>query len=620
MSDYRRPGVYVEEQVSTGGTVVSDSTSTALFVGATKTGPSDYPVRVGTWSDFVRIFGGFGEIIDPSKPSSPVTSYLPYAVYSFFQNGGRPCYVQRAIGSTTGANPLGKAANLTITDDTALSRTVTTGEIADQVATVTTSVAHGFNDGDSVTITGITGDYSNLNGSWSITDTPSDTTLTFSIEEDDIASGSVSGSTPRAAITGHTAFVITALNNGAVGNDLRIFLTNPVSAQADVLTLTVFKKVEGTASTYSEVERFEYLTMAGNISGTKRLSTAVNDGYSGSSYIRVSDYRSSVNPTLVDGSNLTGGTDPGLPLGTSFPSIAADAVRAITDPIMVNLVGYTTDTENPAKYVAPSVATPANWPERTNVFIINDNAPARSYGATSGDYLTSITSTLNQQSTADASYIASYSPWLIIPSPTSIGATMSVPPGGSMAGVMSRIDSTKGVYHSPAGLTASIVNAVGVDTKFTDTELGLLNDLNINVIRPVVGAGIAAMGARTGKPYGVERYISARRTLIYIKDLLQRSTQFALFQNNDARLWSQLILTADRILRPIWEDGGLRGNSAAQAYYVKCDETLNTPSVINSGEVRMEIGVALEYPAEFIIIRLSQYENGGFAAEVQPQG
>jgi phage tail sheath protein FI len=79
-------------------------------------------------------------------------------------------------------------------------------------------------------------------------------------------------------------------------------------------------------------------------------------------------------------------------------------------------------------------------------------------------------------------------------------------------------------------------------------------------------------------------------------------------------------MTADRILRPLWEAGGLRGNSPSEAYYIKCDSVINTPSIIQSGEVRLEIGVALEYPAEFIVIRVTQFESGGFTAEVQPKG
>ena len=89
-------------------------------------------------------------------------------------------------------------------------------------------------------------------------------------------------------------------------------------------------------------------------------------------------------------------------------------------------------------------------------------------------------------------------------------------------GMMARIDATVGVFRAPAGVIAGLTNAVGVQTKFTDSELGDLNTRNINIIRSVVGAGICVMGARTRKSYGADRYISARRTLIAIKESLRR--------------------------------------------------------------------------------------------------
>ena len=123
--------------------------------------------------------------------------------------------------------------------------------------------------------------------------------------------------------------------------------------------------------------------------------------------------------------------------------------------------------------------------------------------------------------------------------------------------MMARIDATVGVFRAPAGVIAGLNNAVGVQTKFTDTELGDLNSQNINVVRSVVGSGICVMGGRTRKTYGADRYVSARRTLIYIKEVMKRSTQFAVFENNDQRLWSALRMSAERILRPLWEAGGL---------------------------------------------------------------
>jgi phage tail sheath protein FI len=52
--------------------------------------------------------------------------------------------------------------------------------------------------------------------------------------------------------------------------------------------------------------------------------------------------------------------------------------------------------------------------------------------------------------------------------------------------------------------------------------------------------------------------------------------------------------------------GGLRGANNAQAFFIKCDAENNTATTIANGEVHIQVGVALQYPAEFIVIDLSQ--------------
>jgi hypothetical protein len=51
----------------------------------------------------------------------------------------------------------------------------------------------------------------------------------------------------------------------------------------------------------------------------------------------------------------------------------------------------------------------------------------------------------------------------------------------------------------------------------------------------------------------------------------------------------------------------LFGNTAQEAFYVKCDAELNPPEVRDAGRVVTEIGVAVAKPAEFVIFRISQW-------------
>jgi hypothetical protein len=597
--DLRKPGVYVEESLLVNTADTSAATSTALFVGAAGTGPTNGPVRCATWSDYVLNFGGFDPLSDPANPLDVITSYLPYTAYSYFQNGGRPTYIQRAIGADEGT-----AADYDVLDGAVLTANVTNKALTSNVATLTTGTSHGFSAGQTVIVAGVDATF---NGTHVIVATPTATTFTYAKTNADVTSAAGTGT---ATVNPNTVFTVSARSVGVQGNALGITL-RVVDSVNDIFNVSVYKDDV-------ETERFQYLTVSGDTPGTRAVDTAINDPYSGSTLIQVTGLDVATVPAeITTAVDLTGGVDPSLPDATDYPTATQDAVGKIEGPLIVNLVGYTSNKNDPDAYVAPNTVSSVSFPERSDIFVINDAVPPRETGQTSAQYKSQINSTLSQYS-AD-SYVAAYTPWLIVPDPKQAGGTITIPPGGGVAGVISRIDSTIGVFRAPAGIVAAITNAVGVDTKYSDSEMGDFNSGNINVIRPVQGQGVAIMGARTRKVYGADRYISARRTLIYIKESLKRSTQFALFENNDQRLWTQLIMTAERLLRPLWEDGGLRGGNASESYYIKCDETLNTPAVIASGEVRMEIGVALEYPAEFIVIRVTQFESGGFAAEVQPR-
>ena len=102
------PGVYVQEIPSGVRTITSASTSIAAFVGWTRSGPVGRPVRLSSWADFERRFGGFDGDSD-----------LSYAVHQFFLNGGTDAYVARvakdaSAASTTLAGAAGKGQVLGI--------------------------------------------------------------------------------------------------------------------------------------------------------------------------------------------------------------------------------------------------------------------------------------------------------------------------------------------------------------------------------------------------------------------------------------------------------------------------------------------------------------------------
>ncbi len=80
------PGVYIEELPSGVRTIVGVATSIAAFAGWAAKGPSDHAQLVLSWADFERYYGGLD-----------VRSYLGYAVYQFFANGGTQAYIIRLV-------------------------------------------------------------------------------------------------------------------------------------------------------------------------------------------------------------------------------------------------------------------------------------------------------------------------------------------------------------------------------------------------------------------------------------------------------------------------------------------------------------------------------------------
>jgi phage tail sheath protein FI len=69
------------------------------------------------------------------------------------------------------------------------------------------------------------------------------------------------------------------------------------------------------------------------------------------------------------------------------------------------------------------------------------------------------------------------------------------------------------------------------------------------------------------------------------------------------------------MLSGLYSSGALKGNNASEAFYVTCNETNNTSITIDSGEVNVEVGVALQTPAEFIVINVSQFSGGSTVTE-----
>jgi len=86
------PGVYIEELPSGVHSITGVATSITAFIGRALRGPTDKPVRVHSFAEFNRIYGGLW-----------ADSTLGYAVYHFFLNGGSDAVIVRVHNGATAA-------------------------------------------------------------------------------------------------------------------------------------------------------------------------------------------------------------------------------------------------------------------------------------------------------------------------------------------------------------------------------------------------------------------------------------------------------------------------------------------------------------------------------------
>lgn len=213
----------------------------------------------------------------------------------------------------------------------------------------------------------------------------------------------------------------------------------------------------------------------------------------------------------------------------------------------------------------------------------------------------------------DTSYAALYYPWVRIPNLSGVGAaTKLVPPSGHVVGIYNRSDAERGVHKAPANEV--VRGAVDLEIQVSRGEQDVLNPLGVNCIRAFPGRGIRVWGGRTLSSDGSWRYINVRRLFNMVGDSLDSGLQWVVFEPNDRSLWAKVRRDVTSFLRVVWRSGALFGSTPEEAFYVKCDDELNPPEIRDLGQLIIEVGMAPVKPAEFVILRISQWAGANAEA------
>jgi hypothetical protein len=221
-----------------------------------------------------------------------------------------------------------------------------------------------------------------------------------------------------------------------------------------------------------------------------------------------------------------------------------------------------------------------------------------------------------QRQQFDTKRAAIYFPWVRIDNPFAgpplQPAQLAAPPSGSVMGICARTDVTRGVHKAPANEVVFGINEL--QRAVTTAEQGLLNNepMNVNVLRDfrLQERGLRVYGNRVITSDPAWKYLNVRRLFNFIEQSLEQGTEWVVFEPNDENLWAHIRATIDDFLASVWRSGGLVGDTAEQAYFVKCDAGNNPVQERENGRLHVTIGVSPTYAAEFVVIQISQWQGG----------
>ncbi len=198
------------------------------------------------------------------------------------------------------------------------------------------------------------------------------------------------------------------------------------------------------------------------------------------------------------------------------------------------------------------------------------------------------------------SYGALYHTWLT----TQRGQT--IPPTGAICGQFASRALTHGAWIAPANEPLNTVVALTPTT--TRSEWATLFAAQINVVRQDP-RGFMLLSAETLSRDGDFRPINVRRLFILLRRLALREGNKYVFGAHSTELRRLIRHKFELFLADLYGRGAFAGATPDQAYRVVIDETLNTRSATERGQLIIELRVAPSHPLAFLTLRLVQHEG-----------
>jgi hypothetical protein len=187
-----------------------------------------------------------------------------------------------------------------------------------------------------------------------------------------------------------------------------------------------------------------------------------------------------------------------------------------------------------------------------------------------------------------------------------------IPACGHMAGLCAYTDEIADAWFSPAGLNRGQLRGItklAYNPKQADRDE--LYSTNINSIMTFPGQGTVLWGDKTGQPRATAfDRINVRRLFNVIQKEIKKAARYSLFELNDPFTRAAFKNSIEPFLRDI------QGRRGITEFKVVCDETNNTPDIVDSNQFVASIYIKPARSINFISLNFVATRTGLSFTEV----
>jgi len=183
---------------------------------------------------------------------------------------------------------------------------------------------------------------------------------------------------------------------------------------------------------------------------------------------------------------------------------------------------------------------------------------------------------------------------------------INIPAASSTAGIMAATDLNRAPWFSPAGSRrGQYLGITALNWTPTKGQRDTLYKASVNPIANIPGQGSLLFGDKTklGRPSAFDR-INVRRLFLVLERAIGRAAEQALFEFNDEFTRAEFVNIVEPVLREV------RGRRGITDFRVVCDETNNTPAIVDRNEFIANIFIKPARSINYITLNFVAVRTG----------